>query len=147
MMQMSEAIAIGSTVIHAVPYTIGQDDYGCAAKMAVVAASRQHKTLGQVWPWSTKALTKPVPCGCSFIQYSADDPAQRKSYPICDYIHAIQHLFNEHVMDYKRTGKVAWTLEQLIDWVCEVEPKEDEAMQQSVEEIEKESLFTFSGAV
>jgi hypothetical protein len=125
-MLMSDAIALGACVIRAVPYTIGQDDYGCAVGMATYAAKGMQDSAGSCWPWAAKKLETVMPCGCDSMRYPPNDPAKRGAYPILVYSDAIAHLFNEHVMDHEHTGKASWTLEQLIDWVREVEPRREQ---------------------
>jgi hypothetical protein len=124
-MRISEAILLGSTYINPVPYTTDNNGGGgCALGMAIIATGSMN--LAE-FPWLREPCK--APCGCDSIRYPANDPAGRHTYPITCYAEAIAHLFNEHVMEHECTGKAAWTLEQLVDWVRTVEPKEGEVMQ------------------
>jgi len=122
-MKLSEAILLGSTVL--APKAGGQifseSQAGCALGMAAVARGctfrpvtqfdqRDRRTLGTEGVWGSWVLT-PVarPCQCwRFLL-----PREMRIKDI------IAHLFDHHVMRKKN-----WTLEQLVEWVKTVEPKD-----------------------
>lgn len=118
-MRLSEAIALGRTLIESVPYTRWDErGGGCALGMAESAMGLKRwspqNSLSELWEcsidqqpgfeWMTTAHFK-APCSCfdAGVCMSA----------------IIAHNFNEHVH-----GAKDWTLDQLIDWVRSVEPEE-----------------------
>jgi len=122
-MKLSEAILLGSTVL--APKAGGQlfteKQAGCALGMAAVARGcsfrpvthfdqKDKRTLGTEGVWGRWVLT-PVarPCQCwRFLM-----PREMRIKDV------IAHLFDHHVMRRKN-----WTLEQLVEWVKTVEPKD-----------------------
>jgi hypothetical protein len=125
-MRLSEAIALGRTLIHPMPGFVL--DYaglnGCALGMGYKASGGTEKvhplecTIGleeviRVWPWLENTI-KQLPCKCESSLYN--------------YAQVIGHLFDDHIMDGTiDSGPLPgdrWTLDQLIDWVRSVEPEE-----------------------
>lgn len=111
-MRLSDAIALGRTLIKSQPGTVWdeRDASGCAWGMAFAATGNHYcdniglKLLG--WHWSRM---KTVCMSCSCFQ------------PDTTFLYvdnAIAHLFDKHVYE-----KCDWTLDQLIDWVRSVEPR------------------------
>jgi hypothetical protein len=111
-MRLSDAIALGRTVMTPKQGSFGDSESGCALGMAGKAAglriydsSFPIEPLRREWPW-LYATVQPYPCRCArTVQYHTDS--------------LIIHLFDLHVMHIKD-----WTLDQLIDWVRSVEPAE-----------------------
>jgi hypothetical protein len=131
-MRLSDAIALGRTMIKATPGRVWHsDDTGCAWGMALKAAGLLEKyydhppVIGTLsvdiplpWQWVKKSLCAPCPC-----KYASSVAG------------VIVHLFDWHVFEKKD-----WTLDQLIDWVRSVEPAEEQPQENSGQT--KEELTT-----
>jgi hypothetical protein len=119
-MRLSDAIALGRTLLKPKAYQTIHNGEGCALGMAMASlgcrshAEAQKKCSSTTgWKWVRKDVDVP-PCSC--------DPEYDRILAF-DLNHQayIAHLFNEHVC-----GAEDWTLDQLIDWVRSVEPAEPE---------------------
>ena len=112
-MLFSDALLLGSTLLKPIPYYRRKgSDMGCAVGMAETAIGLDSRIFGaeDKWSWlNTKLSVKLLPCGCNIAKIYLEE-----------YIGAIIHIFNEHVCEDK-----TWTLEQLVDWIRSVEPKEE----------------------
>lgn len=145
MVPVSELIALGRTLLRPISRTrrFGSDS-GCALGMAEAAVGlkpavlskskniqRDIEQLEKLYPW-LKEEWLPYPCSCS----SGTEQPNR----------IIEHLFDRHVcqdfislhlsfaqgIKFNASSPFSpWTMEQLIDWVKSVEPKEP-----AVEELE-----------
>ncbi len=122
-MKLSEAILLGSTVL--APKAGGQlfteKQAGCALGMAAVARGcsfrpvthfdqKDKRTLGTEGVWGSWVLT-PVARPCKCWRFLV--PREMRIKDI------IAHLFDHHVMRRRN-----WTLDQLVEWVKTVEPKD-----------------------
>lgn len=122
-MRLSEAIVLGSTVVHARAGSVrfSRTEEGCALGMAAIAVGctfvgplRQIpvKDLRTVnieavfGPWLLRVVMRPCECQHEF-------PREMRIKDI------IAHLFDFHVMEKKN-----WTLDQLVEWVQRWEPAE-----------------------
>ena len=119
-MRMSDAIMLGSMMLK--PFAGCRDNGlggGCALGMADVAAGG-HYFCESTYPWINNTKIG-LPCGCTGTVMGG--PGNYPYYSFGDELvsQAIIHLFNYHVMTKKD-----WTLEQLVDWVRSVDPKEEE---------------------
>lgn len=108
-MRLSEAIAIGRTLIKAVPMVRLSDDgqRGCALGMADAAYGKAAWAANDIHQWVAQSECPRLPCGCELNSYWLI------------YTNTIAHVFNQHVC-----GDGTWTLDQLIDYVRSVEPAE-----------------------
>lgn len=108
-MRLSEAIALGRTLIQPVPGIILSRDKtaGCAIGMAIVAGGGGGYSRAPMYPWASKESLVHCPVCC------------RPHATYGCYYSTIAHIFDDHVMT---TGQ--WTLDQLIDWIRSVEPDE-----------------------
>ena len=121
-MKLSEAILLGSTVVHprAGSLRFSRTNEGCALGMAAIAAGctftaplRQIpvKDLRTVniesvfGPWLLRVVMRPCEC----------QPELPREMRIKDIV---AHLFDVHVMEKKN-----WTLTDLVEWVQRWEPK------------------------
>lgn len=132
-MKLSEAMLVGSTVVHPEPgHLIAEDQgAGCALGMAAVglglktgpsympgyelhpASTMRTGNAELVYPW---LLTKDVrrPCRCWLV------PHEWKFMPRHMMARDILvHLFDQHVF-----GKKDWTMDDLAAWIRSVEPEE-----------------------
>ena len=122
-MKLSEAILLGSTVLapKAGRQHFSELKAGCALGMAAIANGctfrpvtqfdeKDRRTLGTEGVWGNWVLTEVRrPCECWRILV----PREMLIKDI------IAHLFDHHVMRRKN-----WSLEQLVEWVKTVEPKD-----------------------
>lgn len=104
-MRLSEAILLGRvTIIDPAPCDITRCALGMAAN-AVGVERTTNAVIGR-WPWLLKLSDSRCPvmgsCYTGQVFYSV-----------------LVHIFDSHVI----LGH-DWTLEQLVDWVCSVEPDE-----------------------
>lgn len=124
-MRLSEAIATGRMLVHAVPGVVLSYDglNGCALGMGYIANGGQIDfTVGigletpmRTWPWLAESHA--LPCRCNIS---------------CGLTNAqiIAHLFDYHIMGCEiglsqgEGVEQDWTLDQLIDWIASVEPAE-----------------------
>lgn len=116
-MRLSDAIALGRTLLRPKPYITIRGDEGCALGMAMAAnGCRSHeegvaKATRMAWSWlNLKPTVRPCPCN------PEDDYVLSWAQSYQAYV---AHIFNEHVC-----GAKDWTLDQLIDWVRANEPAE-----------------------
>jgi hypothetical protein len=122
-MRLSEAIVLGSTVVHprAGGLRFSRTNEGCALGMAAIAAGctfsrapRQIpvKDLRTVnietvfGPWLIRVVMRPCECQREF-------PREMRIKDV------IAHLFDFHVME-----KQNWSVDQLVEWVQRWEPRE-----------------------
>ena len=120
-MRLSDAIALGRTLIKSVPYYRNDTNGGgCALGMADVAIGSTDSL--NHYPWTCAEGSKfDLPCGCEKVILNHQWASR-----------IIVHIFNEHVH-----GDGDWTLDRLIDWVRSVEPIEpNEQQAEQVEEVE-----------
>jgi hypothetical protein len=123
-MKLSEAILLGSTMLTAKPggQYFSETQEGCALGMAAIAkgcsfhrvtgavAEKERRTLGAEGVWGTWVLRVVMrPCECWALRV----PREMRIKDI------IAHLFDVHVMNKKN-----WTLNELVAWVQNWEPKE-----------------------
>ncbi len=114
-MKLSEAMALGRVLLKpkAMFLTDGEGS-GCALGMALTAIGVKIEKPSFIeepekqWPWLKKSCNCPCSCGGSYVSYTA----------------AIAHVFDFHVMS--KMWNQQWTMDQLIDWIKSVEPKEPE---------------------
>jgi hypothetical protein len=114
MMKLSEAIELGSTMLHPKPMTLyeAETKSGCAIGMAFYAIGAYDKVDfrnsidAPLW-WNRMVE---IPCKCRQI------PPNH-----CDLMTIVMHLFDAHVW-----GKFDWTFQQLLDWIKLVELSEPE---------------------
>lgn len=129
-MKLSEAIALGRTLIVGSPGDEYVDEtHGCARGMALAAVGKRDSggvpvrvqsgcfnchpipinlvRFIKIWPWTAEE-----------IQPACECPHQFGFFPIH---HRIAHLFDYHVATL--TSPTAWTLDDLIAWVREMERK------------------------
>lgn len=122
-MKLSEAILLGSTVVHprAGSLRFSRTDEGCALGMAAIAVGCTFvRPLRQIpvkdlrtvniesvfGPWLLRIVMRPCEC----------QPELPREMRIKD---VIAHLFDVHVMEKKN-----WTLAELVNWVQRWEPPE-----------------------
>jgi hypothetical protein len=122
-MRLSEAILLGSTVVHPRPGGIhfSRTKEGCALGMAAIAAGCTFRTAPQqipvndlrtvnietvFGPWLLRVVMRP--CECQW-----EIPREMRIKDV------IAHLFDVHVMQKKN-----WSLDQLVEWVQRWEPRE-----------------------
>lgn len=122
-MKLSEAILLGSTVLapQAGQQYSSETKAGCALGMAAIANGctfrpttqfneYDRRTLGVEGVWGSWVLARVRrPCHCWRLLV----PREMRIKDV------IAHLFDYHVMVKKN-----WTLEQLVEWVKTVEPKD-----------------------
>lgn len=123
-MRLSNAVATGRTLIIPTRGVILMDpDHGCALGMGLAGAGVPYKKVEAMhseaacvraqWPWLTDWFH--LPCSCQMGK-SANTA-----------FNIIGHVFDCHIM-----GRAPdWTLDQLIDWICSVEPAEPEEVANS----------------
>lgn len=138
-MKISTAIALGRTMIKAVAGTRNNGlGYGCALGMAeaAIGQTNYYKSAESNWRWIT-VPSLPLPCGCTGLVMGSGCHTESYHGGSWPTISSIVHLFNYHVMTKKD-----WTLDQLIDWLASIEPKEPEevAVAAPVQEIMKEEV-------
>lgn len=128
-MKFSEAVLLGSTLLHPIPYNRNNGrGEGCAIGMA--EESGGVRRAEESWPWLAKLAgpTDKYPCGC-LTHYPSSMGIE--TYSLLERLYAarVAHIFNEHVCKDK-----TWTLEQLVDWIRSVEPEEVAIAEQKAEE-------------
>jgi hypothetical protein len=108
-MRLSEAIALGRTMLIPGLNVFKNRTKGCALEMAMAAigSSRSWNSAEKTWPWLNKERISPLPCACP-----------ERWYRVKQFKRCVIHIFN-HVI----CGEI--TFDQLIDWVRSVEPAED----------------------
>jgi len=114
-MRLSDAIALGRTLLTPYAGVIEYNGKGCAIGMGLKACGKSanvHDALTDAgWGWTGNFnIPHPMPCGCT--RYEVNIGMNHGGS-------LIAHLFDFHVF-----GKRDWTLDQLIDWVRSVEPAE-----------------------
>lgn len=126
-MKLSDSLQLGRTVVKPMPGQMISSDHnmGCALGMAAIAAGAQWETITfnntpdnrkihrtsnieTLWPWLANSVV--YPCDCYEHRSSRMDMAKV----------VISHIFDDHVF-----GKYDWTLDQLISFAKEIEPKEE----------------------
>jgi hypothetical protein len=122
-MRLSEAILLGSTVVHPRPGGLNYSgtNEGCALGMAAIAAGCTFRTAHEPIPvndrrtvniesvfgtWLLRVVMRPCECQGEF-------PREMRTKDV------IAHLFDVHVM-----GKGNWSVDQLVEWVQRWEPRE-----------------------
>lgn len=114
-MRLSDAIALGRTLITPRGGSLGNGVSGCALGMGLMAkgiVAKDEKLLTEPemnWPWITKYMEFPCACSSKGMKLRAVD--------------TIVHIFDSHITSDHCTD---WTLDNLIDWVRSVEPAETE---------------------
>lgn len=133
-MRLSEAIALGRTLLNPVPGSLfAGEDGGCAQGMALRCIGKKTTAesrlgIGDDWPWTLEVVGK-FPCECV---EGRPEIFSDGWFPYADTRSAIAHLFDSHVMGRHQD----WTLDQLIDWVRSVEPAEPPLPEQAIAESE-----------
>ena len=133
-MKLSEAILLGSTLIRPKAGVIyestrktGGLPAGCALGMAAIALGFDLEAICQrtVVGFDIPVMDKIVEAPCNCWNHPRTGLTESKAH-VGNYI---VHLFDTHVMCMKD-----WTLEQLVDWVSQQEPKELPAAEVAEEE-------------
>ena len=109
-MRLSDAIAMGRTLMMPKAYTLRSSDgrEGCALGMGLAACGMEKQGL-----YYNKLLTR-----WSWLLGTSEHPCDCRNMVRDEFICIIMHLFDRHVMNQD------WTLDRLIDWVRSVEPAE-----------------------
>jgi len=124
-MRLSEAIRLGSLLI---PEPQMGELSKCALGMAAIAkghqiqgdANREYEYFLQTWPW-LKDVSIKCPCSPCAARLGVVDEDQC----VLEDVQVVWHIFDEHVMHTLPSAlSQHWTLEQLIDFIASIEPRE-----------------------
>jgi len=118
-MRLSDAIALGRTIIKPKSGSYPTDTEGCALDMGMRATEggNWHKS-NRRWPWLEKECPT-LPCNCFRARGWPNTVELNFSW-------AIIHLFDTHVFASEYSVAFErWSLDMLIDWVRSVEPQEE----------------------
>lgn len=140
MIPLSDAIGLGRVL--AKPWTRGDHTGGCALQIAFLARDGKSeipldnegwKNWDWAWKCSWETGRKVLPCACQgelmgggLTHYGQT----RKSFEEGSWSSVIIHMFNYHVVTVED-----WTLDQLIDWVRSIEPREQQAQESLTQEL------------
>jgi len=144
-MRLSEAILLGSTVVHprAGSMHFSESNEGCALGMAAIAVGCTFgKPLRQIsvkdlrtvniesifGPWLLRVVMRPCDC-------QTELPREMRIKEV------VAHLFDVHVM-----ARGNWTLGQLVEWVQRWEPRESAPHAMGVTEVLGNTLSTSQAA-
>jgi hypothetical protein len=112
-MKLSDAISLGRVLLKPkAQFLVDGEGGGCALGMGLIAIGfkvqdpRSIAEPVEVWPWLEEWVERPC---CSHHPEQGGD--------------IITHIFDDHIM--RMSVDERWTLDQLIDWVRKVEPREE----------------------